>query len=60
MTTAKQVREYAKKHDLYAVWNAEWEEWTINAKPRHKEADYFTSDNQDALNQLEYLASTKE
>lgn len=56
MTTQKEVKAFAKANQLYARWNAEWQEWAINRLPRRVEADYYTSDNQDALDQLQFLA----
>lgn len=54
MVTKQQVKDFAKANNLYAKWDSEWQEWSINCLPRRPEADYFTSDAQDALDQLEY------
>lgn len=56
MTTKQQVKDFAKAHGLYAKWDSEWQEWTVNEMPRNPKADYFTSDAEDALDQLKYLA----
>ena len=57
MTTQTQVKAAAKAANVSAKWSVEWQEWTIRRIGDHGDTEYFTSDNEDALDQIAFLAS---
>ena len=57
MTTQTQVKAAAKAANVSAKWSVEWQEWTIRKIGCSAETEYYTSDNDEALDQIAYLAN---
>lgn len=57
MATQTQVKAAAKAANVSAKWSSEWQEWTIRKNGCSAETEYYASDNDDALDQIAYLAT---
>ena len=57
MATQAQVKAAAKAANVSAKWSSEWREWAIRRVNDSAETEYYTSDNDDAMDQIAYLAN---